>query len=356
MGVQVFSCHGVTGQKLDLIPASSLTYSRLLSAGDSGSSVTVPLDGTFSPAELDALTIPWARMIVLERDGVVEYMGFPQGESFSDSSASVTFPLADWWSLAARRGAWDHGATNMERWSTVVSGNLATQASAAILRGRDSGPALPAMSFPMTVPGFPGGESVSRTYYGYHIEMVGDVLSDLMGEGLDVYMRPRWITIGEADWLMEAGVGWSSGVTREFSVTAQDSPVTGFSIDKDASRVTNNARYVGEGTEVDMLVHSGRNVASPYPLLDRTTQAKNITDVGQLERLALQDLTTYGAPTSQWSFKVTADTAVDVGDMVRLGFDGHPRVQDGWHLRRVVGIKGDLGEFKQVLVQPSGGA
>ncbi|WP_404474853.1 hypothetical protein [Microbacterium aerolatum] len=354
--LQAFSCNGITGRKIDQIPVAAFPYSRMLSAGDSGSSVTIPLDGTFSPSELDALTIPWARMIILERDGAVEYMGFPQGEGYADGSASTTFPLADWWTLAAHRGAWDHAAPNVERWSTTVNGNLATQASAAIIRGRDSGPALPAMGFPMTIPGFSGGASVSRTYFGYHIEMVGDILSDLMDEGLDIYMKPRWITNGEADWLMEAGMNWSSGVTREFSVTAQDSPVTGFKVDKDATRITNNARYVGEGSEVDMLVRSARNVASPYPLLDRTTQAKNITNVGQLNNLAVQDLTTYGAPTSQWSFSVTADTAVDVGDMVRLGFDGHSRVPDGWHTRRAVGIKGDLGEFKQVIVQPTGGA
>lgn len=356
MSVQAFVCNGVTGKKIDQVPVIAFPYARMLSAGDAGSSVTIPLDGTFSPAELDALSIPWARMFLLERDGAVEYMGYPQGEGYVDGRSSTTFQLSDWWALAAHRGAWDHSAPNVEQWQLTVAASHANQAAAAIRRGRDSGPALPAMGFPMTIPGFVGGTSVSRTYYGYHVEMINDITTDLMDEGLDIYMRPRWIANGEADWLMEAGMNWSSGVTREFSVTAEDSPVTGFTIDTDASRITNNARYVGEGSEVDMLIRSQRNVASPYPLLDRVTQAKNVSNVSQLASLASQDLVTYGAPTSQWSFSVTADTPVDVGDSVRLGFAKHPRVPDGFHTRRVVGIKGDVDEFKKVLVQPTGGA
>lgn len=353
--LQAYSCDAITGQVIDRIPVSAFPYSRMLSAGDSGSSATIPLDGTFSKSELRALLTPWARLLVLERDGAVEYMGYVQGDAYARGQFALTVPLADWWSLAARRGAWDHTAPNVERWKTTVTGNLAMQAAAAVLRGRE-GVASPPMGFPMTVPGSSGGTSVTRTYYGYHVEYVADVLTDLLDEGLDIYFQPRWITSGDADWLMNAGIGWGTGVLREFTVTAEQSEVSGFTIKTDAARVTNNAHRIGEGSEVDMLVRSDRNFGTPYPMLSRTTQSKNVSDSNQLAALADRDLAAYAAPTSQWEFTVTADTPIDVGDNVRLFFDGDPWLNDGYYTRRVIGIRGDLTDQKTVMVQPTGGA
>ena len=51
-----------------------------------------------------------------------------------------------------------------------------------------------------------------------------------------------------------------------------------------------------------------------------------------------------------------ASEPVDVGDTLRLHFDGDPRIADGWYTRRVVKITGDLSGKKQVSVQPTGGA
>lgn len=353
--LQAYSCDAITGQVLDRIPVSAFTYSRMLSAGDSGSSVTIPLDGTFKKSELRALLTPWARLVVLERDGAVEYMGYSQGDNYTRGQSSITIPLVDWWGLAARRGAWDHSAPNVEKWSTTVTGNLAAQAAAAILRGR-SGVTAPPMMFPMTIPGFSGGTSVTRKYFGYYIEYIADVLGDLLEEGLDVYFRPRWISNGEADWLMSAGTGWGSGATREFTVTADRSEVSAFTSKVDAARVTNHAIRIGEGSEVDMLVRSNRNFSSPYPLLSRATESKNVSDAAQLSSMTMQDLAAYATPTSQWEFKVTADTPIDVGDTARLIFADDPWMDDGVYSRRVVGIKGDLSDMKTVVVQPTGGA
>lgn len=353
--IMAFSCDAVTGAKIDQIPVSAFPHSRMLSAGDSGSSVTVALDGTFSKTALRDMLTPWARLIVLERDGTLEYMGYVLGDGYTRGQSALTVPLGDWWTLAARRGAWDHSAPNVEKWKTTVAGNRETQAAAAILRGR-SGVAAPPMGFPMTIPGFPGGTSVSRTYYGYHMEYIADVLADLLDEGLDIYHRPRWINNGEADWLMNAGMNWGSGAFREFFVTADKSNVTDFKITTDAARVTNNAHRIGEGSEVDMLVRSNRNFDTPYPLLSRTTQSKNVSNAAQLASLSAQDLIAFATPTTQWEFSVTADTPVDVGDTARLFFDGDPWLADGYYTRRVIGIKGDVGERKTVIVQPSGGA
>lgn len=350
---QAFSCDAVTGALVDEVPVSAFSWARLLSAGGSGAA-TIPLDGSHSKAALRDLLMHRSRMLRLDRDGRTEFMGMVSGRPYTRGASQIGVALEDIWSVFARRGAWDHSAPNVEKWKTTVTGNLATQAGAAVLRGR-TGPAAPPMGLPLTVPGFTGGPSVSRTYYGYHLEKVGDVLSDLLDEGLDVYFQPRIIGNGDGDWLMRAGVGWSSGVEHEFYVTADDK-VTAFSESSDSARVTNNARYVGEGSEQDMLVRSSRNASSPYPLLDRITERKNVSDVSQLSALATQDLVAFAEPTVQWDLKVTADTAVDVGDTVRLHFDGDPWILDGWHERRVVKVSGDLSDQITLGLQPTGGA
>lgn len=350
---QAYSCDALTGAVIDRIPASAFSYERMLSSGGGGS-VTIPIDGTYTKAELKALVTPWSRIIVLERDGVVLYAGYSLGLSYQRGASSVTVKLADLWTMLDRRGAWNHNAPNMEVWQTTVSGRLGVQASSALSRGR-SGPALPAMAIPVTASSGSSGVSVSRTYYGYNVETVGDVFTDLLAEGLDVYFRPRWLS-GNVNWQMFCDPGWSSGTTREFSATSELSPVTEFSESQDAARVTNNARFIGEGSEVDMLVRSFRNTDSSYPLLDRATSMKNISDTSQLTALAIKDLDAYGEPTSQWSFDVTADMEVDVGDTVRMHFEGDAWIGDAWYARRVVGIKGDMSETKTVIVQPTGGA
>lgn len=353
---QVHVCNGITGNRVDTVPVSAFSYSRLLSAGGDGSA-TIPLDGSFTREQLDLLLTEWQHMLVLERDGVVEYAGYVLGESnYARGSSTVQVKLGDLWSLLANRLAVDHSVGQAVLWSQTVTGNLPTHANTALIWARDSYTGSPSAFFPLTIPGVPGGASVTRTYYGYHLQTVVEFLNDLMDQGLDIYFRPQWGDPGAVGWMTEQGIGWSSGVTREFSATAQGSPVVGFSQQKDAVRVMNNSIRVGEGSEVDMLAISNLDMSSTLPLLERVTNSKNVTSTSQLSVMAGQDLVTYGSATVQWDFQVRADLPMDVGDTLRVHFDGDPRIPDGWHTRRVVKISGDLSDVKSVSVQPTGGA
>ncbi|MBT2485818.1 MULTISPECIES: hypothetical protein [unclassified Microbacterium] len=354
--LQAYSCESISGAVLDRIPTSAWSYNRLLSAGGDGS-ITIPLDGTFTRAQLDNLTMEWARLIVLERNGVVEFIGYPLGEKYVRGQGHITLELQDVWKLLDRRGGWNHSAPNVEDWSITLEASLAAIGAGVINRAR-LGPELPAMGYPVTLDGNYPGPTVTRSLYGYNVETAGDIFSDLMAEGLDVYFKPRWHGGGQADWLYRSGPAWSSGVTHEFFVTAEASTVVGFSASSDALRVTNNARYLGEGSEQDMLVRSERNMASPYPLLDRATSAKHVNNPAQLSAMAANDLVMYSGPTRQWDFTIDADIPVDVGDAVRLHFDGDPWIADGWHQRRVVKVSARVPgpDVKTIGVQPTGGA
>lgn len=349
-------CDGISGARVDTVPSSAWTFSRLLSAGDSGSQASIPLDGSFGKTALKSLLQPWRYKLAFERDGAIEYSGYILGRPYKRGTGQVSVELGDLWSLLGSRVAVDHSVSPATTWSQTVTGNRATHANHALVWARDSYTGSPDASFPLTIPGVPGGVSVTRTYYGYHLPTVTDFLADLCEEGMDIYFRPQWLAAGVAGWTSLAGDGWGTGVVREFSVTAEESPVSDFSEALDGRRMRNNSIRVGEGSEVDMLAISNLDVTSPLPLLERVTQSKTVTTASQLSALAGQDLVTFGQPTIQWDFTVSADTPIDVGDTVRLHFDGDPWIDDGWHTRRVVKIAGDMSEFKTIGVQATGGA
>lgn len=352
----VHACDGITGARVDTVPVSEFPHSRLLSAPDSGSGATIPLGGSFGRATLKALLSPWRHMLVFERDGVVQYGGYVHGRAYKRGSSRVSVKLGDFWSLMNARLAVDHSEPNVEQWHATITGNLATHLNQHLIWARDSYTGSPSADFPLTIPGVTGGPSVTRTYYGYHLPTVVDTASDLMEQGLDVYFRPQWSSPGVFGWATEAGNAWSSGVTREFSATSNESPVTGFSETVDGVRMLNNSIRVGEGSEVDMLTISNIDMTSPLPLLERVIQSKTVTSTSQLSMMAGQDLVTFGTPTEQWDFEMSVDEPAEVGDMIRVHFNGDEWIDDGWYTRRVVKVGAGTGDTKTVGVQATGGA
>lgn len=347
-----YSCDAITGDPIDRFKIRDCSWDRLLSAGGSGS-VTIPLDGTFSRSALDYLLRAEQRIIVIERDGRVEYGGYAQPEQYTVGGSSTVVPLKDIWSLWATRGGWDRSHPYTPQWQTTVTGVRGHHAWEAVRRGRDTG--LPTAKFPVTLVSVGGGSTVTRNVYGYLLEYIGDIISDLMNEGLDVYTKPRWLD-GKFDWGFYAGMSWGSGQVREYPVSVAEPRVTDFAISGDSSRIATNAVRLGEGSEVDMLARSRSDDDSPYPVRDRITPVKTVNDPLQLDSMALADLAAYGEPTIQWDFKVRATEPIDVGDEVKLHLSGNPRIPDGWHTRRVVKVSGGVGEFLTIGVQPTGGA
>lgn len=355
---QAYSVDTLTGVVQDRIPVSGFTWDRALSAGRSLTCM-IPLDGLdYSLSDLRDLTQHWVRTIVLEHEGAVVAAGLIRARSYQDRV--LTLQLVDLWGLWGRRGAWDHNHPTMVEWSvTYTSTTLGTLAKRAVQRGT-TGPPIPDMDLPITLPSDVSG-SLSRTYYGYHYEVVADVLDDLMAEGLNIDFRPRWVD-GALDWEMRndpAEYSW------EWHLGAPAGGVTGFKELSDGARMTNNSRVLGEGSERAMVAQSQRNLSSTLPLLDRIEARKYVTSNTQASALAGKALTQYEFPTASWSFDVLAAGTPDagvpavgglrLGDNVRLWFDGDPWITDGYHDRQIVRLDGSLGEKVTVTLQPTGG-
>lgn len=344
-----------SGAYVETLPVSAVTWERKADA-ESGGTATIPLDGSFTKAELRELLRPWKNILVLEVGGVVQFAGYITAQpTYNRGKQSVSVQASDFWALLDRRVMTGRSATQIQAWSQSVNGTLANIARWHLDESWNRA-IVPSPRFPVTVA--PSSDTVieTRPYFGYEMKYLGDVFAALMSEGLDVYFRPRWSAPGVFDWLMNAGIGWQTGVSYEFHVTADFSDVAEFSAQEDAIRQTNNAVRVGEGSEVDLLVRSDEDEASDLPLLERITMSKSVSDLDQLQSSATQDLYTYGFPTSQWSFKVPVTHPIDIGDTPSLIFDDDAWMPDGIFQRRVVAISGDLGEFKTVKVQPTGGA
>lgn len=350
----VTSVDTTTGERIDTLPVSAFSWDRALSAGAVGS-CDIPLEGIgYSKTQLRYLTEHWNRTIVLENvDDDVVFAGLVRRRR-NDGSV-LRLELTDLWGFWARRGAWDQFAPEVEKWSETYTGTtLGTLAKRAVQRGLNGG-ASPVTDMPVTLPADASG-SVTKTYYGYHLEYVWDVLDDLMTEGLNVDFRPRWVS-GAFDWQMRNN---PAANTWEWNPSAPQGGVSGFESDEDGTRMANHSIMVGEGSEETMKIQSNRDFDTTFPLLSRIDARKHIRDELQLDRMATGNLGVYEEPTDTWTFKVLANGTPSIGDIrlgdtARLHFDGHPWVEDGYHNRRIVRLSGSLGEEVTVACQPTGG-
>lgn len=359
MSLLAYSVDTITGGDKSSISVASFPWVRALSAGSETTCVIKLDDAGYTKADLQYLTAQWKRTIVLERDGVVLYAGMVRRRA--QAGRWLILGLTDLWGLFARRGAWDHGAPLISEWSvTYTSASLALLAKRAVERGIDT-VTFAGNAVPITLPADVSG-AIERTYYGYHLEMVGDVLLDLMDEGIDIDFHPRWVG-GALDWEMRVN---PSPTLREWRVDAPKGGVTGFSEDSDGARMMNHSLQIGEGSGVDTLASAQSDLASELPGMSRVDSRKHVTNPDQLSALAGEALVKFKEPTESWSFEMLASGNAEVGDppvgdlrlgdTARLWFDGDPWVEDGSHDRRIVKMAGDLGEKVTVTCQPTGGA
>lgn len=348
-------CNALTGEPLHRFTPSAFPWARALSAGSQGS-VSIPLDGAFGKSDLRALSAPWEHLVELSLDDAPLFLGYVSGRDYARGTSSLTLQLADVWAMWEMRAAWDRGAASIPKWKATANLTRAQHVTQAINRTLTTGPTSPSRSMPVTVPSINGGGgTVDVDHFGYQLEMVSDVLQVMLDDGLDVYFQPRR-SGGNSEWILRAGMDWATTTVHEFYVTAQDTTVSAFSESVDGSRMANRSYRTGEGSEEDLLIGSSVHSGSSFPLRERVASNTDITKVSRLNSLAAEDTRRFRLPTSQWSFQVRIADSPDVGDTVRLYFDGDPIIPNGWHERRVVGVSGDVAEFVTVTVQPTGGA
>lgn len=342
----------ITGALVDLIDIESPSWMRLLSAPGRGS-LRFPVDGQYSRAQLVNLFSEWERTFELSYDGVTQFAGISEGVTYDAGRRAWAVNGLDLWAIWEAREAVDRTHPNSMKWSTTVTGaSRSLLAKRAVQRGTtdpaDGGVALP-LILEADQPG-----ALARTYYGYHRAKVGDVLEDLIDEGLDVDFEPTRVG-GLFRWRMRTGEPLA-GVTHELYLSAPEENVAAFVERRDGSKMLTNSIQIGEGSEQDTLARSMRVIGSGLPTLDRTTSRKDVTDQLQLQAFASTAIAEHATPTIQWDVEVPIVEAKDyrLGDTLRLHFDGEPAMNDGYAPRRIVKKVGN-GDTVTVSLQPSGG-
>lgn len=358
----VWSCDTVTGDKQNQLPVSAFPWARLLNAGAPSNSASVPLlDETVKKmGGVKALTTPLSRTLVLDWDDTVVYAGIVGKRTYTHATGMLEVQHADLWSLFLRRLAADVVAPFIKKTKqTYVGVSLSTLAKRLVQLSMTG---LPDdnRALPITLPADVAG-TIKRTYYGYHLNMLADVLEDIINEGPDIDFRPRWLN-DKLDWEMRTGTTATPKLNAglyEWNLTSQESGITDLSVSDDSAKFSTTAYAVGEGTEEDMLMYSNRTLEPAFPAVDHIEMYKTEDDDDRLIARANADLATFDHMTEQWGFSMLASGTPKVSDLLlggtaRVWSKGDPWIPDGWNSNRLIGFSGDLTETVKLGFQPGG--
>lgn len=366
---QAFICDTMTGAVKNPVKLSSCTYGRMLNATAGTKQATMPLlDKTNRSLDLDDLLDPIRNSLRLDWDGTPVYGAVIGDATDNLDDTSVSFPHMDlWWFLGKRLGV-DRTAAHVETTSeTYTSLDLGTIAKRRVQLAT-TGDASRNLALPITYPGDASG-GITRTFYGYDLQILADQLTDIVNEGPDIDFQPQKVG-GALNYLMRVGRTATPDLTGgpwEWRASGTKPNIFGVTRLVSGQKLTNNAVVIGEGSEVDMLVRSEPDLTSPYPLMDNIDAHKDVHDVAQASALAAANLNAFKRPTVQWAGSIMANgmpdkygvlTAATVADLIpggtaKIWVQDHPRIPDGWATTRVIGYSGDISSLKVDLqLQP----
>lgn len=366
MVYRVWSVDTVTGVKQAVLPMATMTWGRALNAGTEGVATIVLSDA--NGLDVRGLTHKLRRSLVLEWIAVgaapeVLYAGIILDRSYDPASGVLTISHSDIWWMWQQRLAVDHFAAHVETSSqTYTSLSLGTIAKKNTQLAITADPifnyGLP-VSFPADVAG-----AYTRTYYGYSLEYLADILSDIISEenGPDIDFVPRWVS-DKLDILMRhgsAGTPRLGGSTWEWNLGVPEPGIAPISFLEDARKVITNSVAVGQGSEVSMLTRSQPTTNPLNPATERVGLYKNVSDTDQLADLSRGDQATFQYPTDQSSARIPVEGSPDVsqlalGDTFKLWIQADLWLADGYQTSRLIGFEGDLGEWIVPTLQPTTG-
>ena len=371
-----FVVETITGQVVAELPlAAAPTFDIGINTTGSGSA-QVPLGGTgMDKNQLDPITEPWRFSIAIAwRNNLMQAGPIPD-ESFQDSAGNTTVAFNGLWSLFTKRLVFPIG------WS---SGNPATTTADVTytnLTLRQIAKRLvydniqrPNCFVPMAFdPDDPAGTS-TRTYYGYEMNKVADMLTNIVGVdgGPEIEFRPQWTSTGRIQWYMRTGsprlgqIGspWVWDYGERGALRAVD-------YQRNGSAIAGNwyARGAGEkyGTVIGH-VSDTTLISARFPLLEEVDG--NHTDVtvqSTADGWAAADMNTYHWPTHTFtaivqiggldkSYRQTGSPSIDqiaVGDTGRFVIQDHRRIPDGSYTLRIIGIANNTADSVKLTLQPT---
>lgn len=366
----------VSGQVVAELPlAAAPTFDIGINTAGSGSA-QVPLGGNgISKEQLDPVTAPWRFSVAIAwRNNLLQAGPIPD-ESFQESNIATQVAFTGIWSIFSKRLVfpqnWGAGNPATPAADVTYTNLTLRQIAKQLIDDNISRPlcSLPIVFDPDDAPG-----TNTRTYHGYELNKVADMLANVTGVdgGPEVEFRPQWTSTGQIQWYMRTG---SPRLGQIGSPWVWDYGERGAcrSIDyqRNGSAIAGSWYVRGAGEKYGTVMgHASDNTltAARYPLLEDVDG--NHTDVilqATADAWATADMNTFHWPTHTFAaivqiggldktYRPTGSPSIDqiaVGDTGQFVVQGHRRILDGTYTLRIIRITNNTADSVKLTLQPT---
>ena len=327
------------------VTPSSFPWARALNVGKGGQATFLLSDPEVAETATRDTMASWKRLLVNEFQGQIVYAGFIINTDYDHDTQTLTVDHEDFWAVLARRIMVNILEFGVEKTRLTYTGrSLSNLITEAMYQGQNDAARF---NLPIVLPTAdePGPET--RTYWGYLLPTVADILREIIDteNGPDFDPFPRWLG-SQVEWF--ARIGDLRDGVWEWDVSAPDSQVSGLVERRDGSNMANRVAAIGEGSEKKMKVSvtDSSDVSSFLPL-DATTSYKDEKSQTRLAARARADRRARQQATVQTSMDVQMDGEFAVhqlrlGGTVKWRTQGDPWFTDGWHSSRLIEFSGDM--------------
>lgn len=205
-------------------------------------------------------------------------------------------------------------------------------------------------ALPLDLPADASG-AYSKAVKNYDVALIESLLGQIEAEGYEIGFRPYLDANYALRYQVQVAPQIAVGGATTLPVSVKKSRVKSFKVIEDGSSLLTGVFVVGNGTEADMSTGwAGTGGVSGMPIRDASISAKDVRDVGALNRTAAAELAARVSPVVQRSFSVQLDDSfspelVSPGRLLDMDIRGDGWVLDGSSRFRVVSVRGDYGSL-----------
>jgi hypothetical protein len=341
-----------------------------------GGSVQVMMGGNgVDKAILDPITAPWKYSVAITWRNTLVQAGPIPDETFQDSGQATQIPFGGLWSMFTKRlvfpPSWGSGNAATTAADVTYSNMTLRQIAKQLVVDTTNRPNgyLPMTFDPDDAPG-----TNTRTYHGYELKKLSDMLTELSGVdgGPEIDIRPQWASPGWVQWYMrtgsprlgQLGSPWvwdygSQGACRHLDFNRNGTNVAGNWYSKGAGDTY--ATVIGSAAD-SMLVNDG------FPLLeDVDGNHTDVVEANTANGWATAMMNTYHWPTHTFtatvqvggldkSYRVTGSPRLDqiaLGDTAQFQVKDHRRILDGTYTMRIIGVSSNDLDSVKLILQPT---
>lgn len=372
-GYRFFVGDMLTGDIVADLPAVSPKWGlRLNDAGTVSVSVR-PFSKEGAALDLRTITSPVRAFLGVSYGGQVLEAGPIWSRKFDADSGVMELNAAGIWSILDRRKAVPGAGlvpgaavTKMAiKFQNLALGSIARE----LVRITMTDNPYAGGGLPIVLPPLVSG-TASRTYPGFDLGWVGERLRELTGvqNGPDIRFQPRFAggNLSRIEWVMQTGSAddpllHQTGDDWIWDASAQESGVTGLSVDEDATGLGAKAWVPGSGQDANMLLRTANDttlVDAGYPWTEVDVASKQIEDLAVLQSYANQLVSEASRPWETWSLGVRADSSPLLGlylpgdwAQIRTPAD-HPILREGTRRVRIMSVDGDGGPNVKLGLAP----